>query len=516
MDNKKRVSAVKAAVVQRGPGAPFKPKTEKAKKGKGSYTRKKKNFRDFREEVVTEAESILSKIGTPSGPGKKYIRDPLYANILKAENPESLLKAMKALESIRGKAAVKELQAYVRRQMSEEFVSEEKCNCDCGEDPCVTCGKSHHMQESLEISENKEQWGKVFDNLKKGDKISVQWESVMSSSPKEPVTFVAVRKSHSKKYGVTTWTIAREGEPSGRVKKFLYQRGGAGNAPTMAIGDMGVALTHLSKAVNESTEDLTPLQKRLADHKKRYGDSRSLYDRKGRKIQWRKREIPTNPRYKEIPKAGWTTKESVHERSLTDDEKGEKERYVKGMKKKFSGFRDRYGEDAKSVMYGTATNMAKEEVDLLEAMEPEQYNADAQKAAEYFNSEMEKIFPSSQYTHNAKYKGPHGDGPVSVHALGGSLKFVFAVLPRKEAGSSNVAMLNAFGKSIYMMHLTNNSGKQVSMDKFPIELLTMDYKAKGKGIKYRKINGKSPMDSTKKLVAWFKKNKEAFASGAEG
>ena len=44
---------------------------------------------------------------------------------------------------------------------------------------------------------------------------------------------------------------------------------------------------------------------------------------------------------------------------FTDEEK-EKERVVKGMKKSFKGFRDRYGPDAKSVMYATATKKAKE------------------------------------------------------------------------------------------------------------------------------------------------------------
>ena len=33
------------------------------------------------------------------------------------------------------------------------------------------------------------------------------------------------------------------------------------------------------------------------------------------------------------------------------------------MKKKFSSFKDRYGKDAKSVMYATATKMAKDNMD---------------------------------------------------------------------------------------------------------------------------------------------------------
>ena len=48
------------------------------------------------------------------------------------------------------------------------------------------------------------------------------------------------------------------------------------------------------------------------------------------------------------------------ERELTDDEKEDREKNVKGMKKSMEGFKERYGKDAKSVMYATATTMAKE------------------------------------------------------------------------------------------------------------------------------------------------------------
>ena len=46
---------------------------------------------------------------------------------------------------------------------------------------------------------------------------------------------------------------------------------------------------------------------------------------------------------------------------MTKSEAGKKEEYVKGMKKKLSGFKQRYGERAKSVMYATATSMAKKD-----------------------------------------------------------------------------------------------------------------------------------------------------------
>jgi hypothetical protein len=53
----------------------------------------------------------------------------------------------------------------------------------------------------------------------------------------------------------------------------------------------------------------------------------------------------------------------IQERALDASETGEKERLVKGMKKSASDFKKRYGKDAKSVMYATATKKAKEHMD---------------------------------------------------------------------------------------------------------------------------------------------------------
>ena len=52
--------------------------------------------------------------------------------------------------------------------------------------------------------------------------------------------------------------------------------------------------------------------------------------------------------------------DSVMEKELTKPEKREKEKIVKGMKKDKKGFKQRYGADAESVMYATATKIAKE------------------------------------------------------------------------------------------------------------------------------------------------------------
>jgi len=54
-------------------------------------------------------------------------------------------------------------------------------------------------------------------------------------------------------------------------------------------------------------------------------------------------------------------KESLDERTLTAGETAEKERIIHGMKKSLKGFKARYGDRAKEVMYATATKQAKKD-----------------------------------------------------------------------------------------------------------------------------------------------------------
>lgn len=66
----------------------------------------------------------------------------------------------------------------------------------------------------------------------------------------------------------------------------------------------------------------------------------------------------------QIHKNGQPVKEEVEqieERTLTAAETGKKEEIVKSMKKGLAGFKERYGKDAKSVIYATATKQAKKD-----------------------------------------------------------------------------------------------------------------------------------------------------------
>ena len=65
-------------------------------------------------------------------------------------------------------------------------------------------------------------------------------------------------------------------------------------------------------------------------------------------------------RIAELEKRVEALEAQLSERTLTKGEEKKKEKYVKGMKKNKDDFEKRYGKDAKSVMYATATKMAKE------------------------------------------------------------------------------------------------------------------------------------------------------------
>ena len=101
----------------------------------------------------------------------------------------------------------------------------------------------------------------------------------------------------------------------------------------------------------------------------------------------------------------------LDEKELTDIDVKQKEKVVKGMKKNLQGFKDKYGERAKGVMYATATKIAqkmpdvKEEVELEEAKkEPMEvyhtgYSAALQHAEKHLNKQGYDIHPDDWQQH---------------------------------------------------------------------------------------------------------------------
>lgn len=139
---------------------------------------------------------------------------------------------------------------------------------------------------------------------------------------------------------------------------------------------------------------------------------------------------------------------------------------------------------------------------LLEvAMTPEDFQKDAEKSVEYFNKEIKRIFPKAQFI-NAKMS--------NIFVKNSGISFAFAY--DKPAIIDNSKTLLSF-----MMHLANRQGKIVDKNDFEIVNLRFAHELgkHGANVKYRKIKGKTPMEATKKLVAWFKKNKDAITKTGE-
>jgi hypothetical protein len=88
------------------------------------------------------------------------------------------------------------------------------------------------------------------------------------------------------------------------------------------------------------------------------GDSESDSDSADRERRMANREKGIGRAVKKITKEEI---ETIEERSLTASESKKKEDIVMSMKKGLSGFKERYGKDAKSVMYATATKNAKKD-----------------------------------------------------------------------------------------------------------------------------------------------------------
>jgi hypothetical protein len=157
-------------------------------------------------------------------------------------------------------------------------------------------------------------------------------------------------------------------------------RGDTPLTPAEVKGPSKDAISHsqnLAKARNEEVENLEELKKSTLgsyvkkaskdlanrsydqsdDENQQYygGDNDSDTEKNAKKIDTRQKGINRA--------ADKLTKEEIelHEKEMTGAEMKDRERIVKGMKKSLTGFKARYGADAKSVMYATATKQAMKE-----------------------------------------------------------------------------------------------------------------------------------------------------------
>lgn len=148
----------------------------------------------------------------------------------------------------------------------------------------------------------------------------------------------------------------------------------------------------------------------------------------------------------------------LEERTMTDAEMKKREDIVKGMKKNVAGFKAKYGERAKDVMYATATKMAMKEESELEEGYVVRYN----------NPKSEK-HGSEKHFNNQSAAQKHADRGNSVDKIGGK----------------------------YTVHKTNEKGHDMKEE---VELDEADQRIKASDVKSAIKNVKQASAHTKKMI----------------
>lgn len=119
-----------------------------------------------------------------------------------------------------------------------------------------------------------------------------------------------------------------------------------------------------------------------------------------------------------------------------------------------------------------------------------------EEAVALFNKEIFKIFPKKTFNAAAAFKRNLG------YAI---------VLDVSEKNVANNIIQNADQRVHLMMHLSGSSGQDAFIQpEYSFEKLSVSTKLSNAGVVYRKIKGKTPLDAVKKVLAWFKKNKETI------
>lgn len=119
------------------------------------------------------------------------------------------------------------------------------------------------------------------------------------------------------------------------------------------------------------------------------------------------------------------------------------------------------------------------------------------EAKDYFAKEMEKIF-GDDYLYKI----------TTQTGLGYSATCDFANIAKNYKRTS-VTFDNSPGMARFIMHLSTYRSDFELGEKVSWEMLT-EHSLRKNGIVFRKITANTPLEATKKLVAWFKKNKDLF------
>lgn len=274
-------------------------------------------------------------------------------------------------------------------RLHKKRMGEETCNCDCGKDPCVECGKSHHkMNEAVDPNEYDREGDMAKTQLQTICRNAEDLIEMMDDDTNLP-EWVQAKIVKAEDYITTVRDYLqsekeRMNEAAPVKSKFsdmqikqaygiLNDKRWKGGNMTSIVSRIEAIAKGLSKhpnvyaAIKRTNEELSPAQKKIDKNKNGKIDGSDLQKLRKEEVEKATGDLK-DACWKGYTAVGTKMKNGkkvpncvpVKEAELSDDESTEKERIVKGMKKSFKDFVKKYGSEkkAKEVMYATATKMA--------------------------------------------------------------------------------------------------------------------------------------------------------------
>ena len=153
---------------------------------------------------------------------------------------------------------MKELHGYIDQGMSAEQIAK-KMKLDVKTIKALMAGYGEDF-ELNEMKMNDPKLLKVFDKLKRGDKVKLKTSSTISQG-KDYVEYIVKSKNTVNKGRVEKVTLATVGNEKA-VKKFLYKRDGQ---VTFAIGDMGASIDDIKETTNNMAAYTAAITKQIGE-----------------------------------------------------------------------------------------------------------------------------------------------------------------------------------------------------------------------------------------------------------
>jgi len=129
------------------------------------------------------------------------------------------------------------------------------------------------------------------------------------------------------------------------------------------------------------------------------------------------------------------------------------------------------------------------------------------EAINLFNTELNKLFPEQIIINDETLpkRNIYAHKP-QTGITSSSITFNWYSCNKKQSYLEHRNSINIR----FIMRTQDSYYPSIINDKFSIEILSWDYRLKG--LKFRKLTAKTPLETVKKLITWFNNNKEILNS----